>query len=116
MYTDGRELPRGEPTFHGYSEGRYEGSTLVIETSRVTANYFFAQTGGGQHSDELRTVERYSVSDDGKVLELMFTVEDPVMLRAPWVWRKIWLAIPGVEIMEHDCHTISGQPGFFERD
>ena len=115
VYTDGRDAPRGLPTLYGYSEGRYEDSMLVIETSGVTPNYFFAQSGGGQHSDELRTTERYSVSDDGTRLELFFIVEDSVMLRAPWVWRKLWLSIPGVEILDHDCHTISGQPGLLER-
>ena len=116
VYIDGRDVPEGEPTLQGYSIGRYEGETLVIETSGVSANYFFAQTRGGEHSDKLQAVERYSVSEEGDKLELIFTIEDAVMLRAPWVWRRVWLAIPGVERLDHDCHTISGQPGLFERE
>jgi len=54
------------------------------------------------------------ISEDDNVLEMLLTLHDPVMFRAPWVWRKIWRRIPDVEILEHGCYTISGQHGDME--
>jgi hypothetical protein len=87
IYLDGRTRPPNQAASPlGYSVGRYEGNTLVVETSGVSANITFWFT----HSDQLRAIERYTRSADGKRLEVIVTLEDPWSLRQPMQVRKAW--------------------------
>jgi len=71
--------------------GRFEGETLVVETSGVAAN----QTGfRSEHSDQLPAVERFTRSTDGNTLLLTATLTDTVSLREPVVLKKIWRWAP----------------------
>jgi hypothetical protein len=101
VYLDGRERPETEPPSPmGFSTGRYEGDTLVIATSGITANI----AAWGRHSDQLLAVERYTRSDDGKLLLLSATMEDPWSLREPVVLKKVWSFAPNQEIFPYeDC-------------
>ena len=103
-YLDGRRRPPTEaPTLLGYSVGRWEGETLVIETAGIKAGLMFG-SDGAKHSDQLKTTERYTRSQDGKTLLLTATFEDPLSLREPVVLKKIWSWAPGSEIAPYkDC-------------
>ena len=60
IYLDGREPPEDSPDQRvGYSIGRWEGDTLVIETTRVTE----WQAPRWPHSDEFRVTERWFFKD-----------------------------------------------------
>lgn len=100
VYMNGRTRPANQaPTLLGHSVGRWEGDTLVVETSGVTANI----TGwDAQHSDQLRVVERFSRSQDGDTLLLTATLEDPWSLREPLVMKKIWRWAPDQTITPYD--------------
>ena len=102
VYLDGRKRPASQPpTSMGFSVGRYEGDTLVIETSGISANL---TSYSSDHSDRLRIVERYTRSTDGKRLSLSATLEDPVSLRQPLVLKKVWSWSPKSEIAPYkDC-------------
>ena len=111
VYMDGREHPADTTaTPLGHSVGWYEGSTLVIETTGVSGTILWPHLTGGAHSDQVRGVERYSRSEDGDWLELEFTLEDPVILRAPWVIEKRWLATPDTIIVQDSCVDVAGKP------
>jgi hypothetical protein len=77
IYTDGRELPKefDLPAFLGYSAGRWEGDTLVVETAgfndKTSLDAF-----GHPHSDALRVVERFRRRDFGH-LDYQITFDDP---------------------------------------
>ena len=103
IYMDGRKRPLDQPASPlGYSLGHWEGDTLVIETSGFTANRLEAAIA--VHSDQLRIVERYTRSRDGKTLMLTATMEDPKILRAPLVFKKIWGWSPASRIAPYkDC-------------
>ena len=92
IYLDGRKRSAGQrPTAMGYSVGRWEGDTLVVETSGVAANiagWPQVLAFSARHSDQLRIVERYARSDDGKMLLMAATIEDPWSLREPIVLKK----------------------------
>jgi len=91
VHMDGRTGPNSQPASPlGYSVGHYEGNTLVIETSAVSANITFWFT----HSDQLKAVERYTRSTDGKRLEAAVTIEDPWSLRQPVQVKKAWALAP----------------------
>jgi hypothetical protein len=87
IYMDGRtRSPTHAASPMGNSVGRYEGNTLVVETSGVGANITFWFT----HSDQLKAVERYTRSADGKRLDVVVTLEDPWGLQQPVQVRKAW--------------------------
>ena len=105
IYMDGRKRPQNLPASPmGYSVGRYEGRTLVVDTSAVTANLVGVFPTFFMHSDQFRTVERYTRSADGNRLEMTVTMEDPVSFRQPLEFRKAWGWAPGEEIFPYvDC-------------
>src|SRR4030095_15064992 len=81
VYRDGRAAPTNVPPSRlGYSVGRFEGETLVVETSGVAAGITWWDA---RHSDRLRVVERFTRSEDGNTLNLTATLEDPWSLREP---------------------------------
>ena len=102
IYLDDKKRPVTQPlSVYGYSLGHYEGETLVIETTRIRANRTMWRT---EHSDQLRTVERYSRSEDGDRLLLSVTMEDPWSLQQPLQLKKVWSWAPDQAIFPYaDC-------------
>lgn len=109
IFIDGRGHPADlQPAPMGHSIGRYEGSTLVVETVGVSAA--IAEDSLNIHnSDEATSVERYTVSEDGSRLHMTFTLEDPVMFREPLTLRSTRLFTPEVPLQDLPCEAISGQ-------
>jgi hypothetical protein len=62
------------------------------------------------HSGELKGVERYTVHDNPRRLELTLTLEDPVTFTKPLVVTKTWLYTPDVEIVQDTCSQQPGKP------
>lgn len=68
--------PSDQPYSHlGYSVGRWEGNTLVIETSRI--NWPFFDPFGTPQTDAVEVVERFTLSDDQRRLDWQSTITDP---------------------------------------
>jgi len=105
IYLDDRQPSAGgSPTRLGHSIGRYEGETLVVETSGVRSDYFEGITiGGVKHSDEFRAIERYSRPENGDRLEVAVVFEDPVTLTEPFHLKRAWGWAPDEEIYEYEC-------------
>ena len=104
VYVDGRALPE-DPARRllGYSIGHYEGDTLVVETTGVTANH---SNAGFAHSDRLTATERYTRSEDGNRLEVEVTFQDPPTLSKPLVMARAWAWAPTEEIYAYDACVI----------
>lgn len=102
IWLDGRARAEGDPpTKFGLSLGRYEGDSLVVETSGVTANRTLWRS---HHSDQLRTIERYTRDYEGDRLLLSVVMEDPWGLKAPLEMNKIWRWAPEEAIFPYvDC-------------
>jgi hypothetical protein len=82
IYTDGRTLPaEPDPKFYGTSIGRWEGDTLVVET--VGFNDFVQLARGVPHSDKMRIVERFRLTD-ADTMTIETTIQDPEALTAPY--------------------------------
>jgi len=111
--SDGAPL-HGDHASFGVSKGRFEQGVLVVETSGVPAGRLSDWLGGFAHSDALHTIELYSVSPDGRWLDLEVTLVDPVTLSKPLVVTKRWMRTPGARIMRHGCDVMSaGLSGVF---
>ncbi len=66
----------------GYSTGRWEGETLVVDVKGFNDQTWFDRAGN-YHSDQLHVVERYTpISQDALMYEA--TIEDPQVFTKPW--------------------------------
>jgi hypothetical protein len=85
----------------GISVGRWEGNTLVVETTDVAFPFLDAE--GTPISDSASMVERYTLSEDELALDYEVIVTDPVNLVEPAVWENTWIYRPGVEVRPFEC-------------
>ena len=95
--------------FRGESHGRWEGDTLVVETTKFNDQaYLFASGPGPQGgtnwdlSEDLRVVERFTRIDPD-TLDYQFTVEDPNIWTRPWSGSSPWARAEG-PMFEYACH------------
>ena len=72
----------------GYSLAKWEGSTLVIETTLLLPSVRGFR--GEPISDNARVVERYSLSEDGNMLSGVLTLHDPEYYNKPPIKRRTW--------------------------
>jgi hypothetical protein len=92
---DGRALPKGQdvsPTYYGYSVGRWEKDTLVVETVGLIERFWFAN-GGLPHTESAKLTERIT-RVDSETLRYEVTVDDPGAYTKPWTaqWDLKWVA------------------------
>ena len=90
IYTDGHSPGEDEiPALHGFSSGRWEDGTLVVETNHFSENYagnnFRVPSG-----PEKRVVERFTLAEDGSHLTYDYVMEDPEYLAAPVTGTTRW--------------------------
>jgi hypothetical protein len=111
IYTDGRQLPKEPniPRWNGFSVGRWEGDTFIVNSSGFEQNSWVDHFGY-PHSDQMKLEERYRrIAPDR--LELTMTLTDPKVYTAPWVsQRKVFRLMPKDELLLED-----GWPGIFEQ-
>jgi hypothetical protein len=96
--TDGRpHLPSGVRQWLGDSRGRWEGDTLVVETTNFTG-----QTSFRGSSEKLRLTERFTRTAPERIM-YEFTVDDPATFTAPWR-AEIPMRKLDEQIYEYACH------------
>jgi len=87
-------------SYMGYSTGKWEGDTLVVETTGFTNKTALA---GTRHTEKLRVVERLTrTADDTITYEA--TVTDPDTWTAPWKVSVPLTTQPGYEVYPYECH------------
>jgi hypothetical protein len=89
-------------SYLGYSAGRWEGDTLVVETSGLNDKTFIDDEGSS-HSAQLTVVERFRKINGGKELEVHFTITDPVTLTQPYSYTRTYKWRPDVRPAEYVC-------------
>ena len=96
--TDNRpHVPQNIRQWQGDSVGRWEGDTLVVDTTNFTN--LTAYRGSG---DELHLVERFTRTADDTMI-YQFTVEDPATWAKPWTAEVPWTKTKG-PVYEYACH------------
>jgi hypothetical protein len=122
IYMDGRKLPplgEPQPFWHGYSVGRWEGDTLVVESNNfrgVDPNAVkngepssFHGVGwldhrGSPYTESMKLTERFRRVNYGH-LDIEFTVDDPKAYTKPFTVRIVQQIVPdGSELIEFICH------------
>jgi len=102
VFTDGRSLPVDpQPAWLGYSVGRWQGDTFVVESNGFNDKAWL-DAGGTPHSDALTTTERFRRTDFGH-LEAEFVFDDPKAFTAPWSARARFELLPDTDLLEHHC-------------
>jgi hypothetical protein len=103
VWLDGRPHPPATQTFlHGHSTGRWEGNTLVVETTNFQEHAMGTSTSIPA-STQKKMIERFRLGDDGKTLLYSGVVEDPVYLAKPGEWSGKWEYRPGMQHSNQKC-------------
>ena len=93
----------------GDSRGRWDGETLVVETTNFT-DRTGVQGGNGnglRHSEALRLVEHFTPIADGVVLYDV-TIDDPKTYTKPWTVAIPLISPPGFQPLPYECHEGNG--------
>lgn len=103
IFTDGRPLPPedAQPTWYGYSIGKWEEDTLVVQT-RGFRELMWLDEEGTPGTDATRLTERFRRLNYG-TLEIQVTVEDPKTFTRPWSVALNQRLMPDTELIEFIC-------------
>jgi hypothetical protein len=105
VFTDGRPLPENpEPAWLGYSIGRWDGDTFVVETTGVKDGGWLDTKKGHPHSDAMRLTERFRRIDFGR-MELTIVIDDAKAYLKPWTARATLNLRPDTELLEAFCDS-----------
>jgi hypothetical protein len=119
IYTDGRPLPsfhsaqraanasRGatddpQPWWYGYSVGRWDGDTLVVETTGLRDDGWL-DVAGAPFTSQARITERFRRVNYGR-LAIDVTIHDPKAYTKPWTVRVNQRLLPDAELIEFICN------------
>ena len=103
VFLDGRSLPPvdAQPTWQGYSVGRWEDDTLVVETSGFYGKTWLDMSGHPA-TDALRVTERFRRSNVGRI-NLRIAIDDPKAYTRRWSVDQSLRLLPEDELIEHVC-------------
>ena len=102
IFMDGRKLEADpNPSWMGYSVGRWEGDTLVVDSNGYNDRTWLDHDGH-PHTEALRITERYRRRDFGH-LDLDVTLSDPKAYTRPWTVRHLQDIMLDTDIIEFIC-------------
>jgi hypothetical protein len=104
IWMDGRSLEKDpNPTWMGYSVGRWDGEVLVVESNGYTDRSWL-DFGGHPHTEELRITERYSRRTVGRI-DVQVTMTDPKLYAKPIALSMPMKLLPDTEMLEGFCEN-----------
>jgi hypothetical protein len=103
IFTDGRSLPNNDPQpwFYGYSAGKWDGDTLVVETGGLRDDGWL-DIIGSPLTEAAKLTERFRRVNYGR-MEVDITVDDPKAYTKPWTVRHVQEIMPDAELIEFIC-------------
>jgi hypothetical protein len=102
VFMDGRKLPVDpSPAWQGYSVGRWDNDTLVVDTSGFNDRSWL-DARGTPHSEEMRIEERFRRRDYGH-MDLKITITDPQTFTRPIAFSVVLDLMPDTDLLEHYC-------------
>jgi len=105
VHLDGRALPVDPaPTWLGYSVARWEGETLVVESSGFNDGGWLDTGVARPNSDALHVTEKWHRIDVGH-MDLALTIDDPKAYVKPWTVDVRYQLMPDTELLEGSCDS-----------
>jgi len=102
IFTDGRPLPAdAEPWWFGYSTGKWEGDTLVVESTKFR-DLGWLDVEGSPLTETGKIIERFRRPDFGH-LEIEVTIDDPKAYTKPWTVTVYQRLMPDTDLIEFIC-------------
>jgi len=102
IFTDGRPLPKDpEPWWYGYSVGKWDGDTLVVETTGFRDDVWL-DIDGSPLTESGKMTERIKRLNYG-TLQTDVTIEDPKAYTKPFTVRVIHHLLPDTDLIEFIC-------------
>jgi hypothetical protein len=103
IFMDGRKLPGpdAQPWWYGYSVGRWDGDTLVIDTVGFNGNTRL-DTIGHPHSDALHMIQTFQRTDAGHIAYSV-TIDDPKAYTKPWTVTMKQVLVVDTELVDEIC-------------
>jgi len=103
IFTDGRSLPSNdpEPWWFGYSTGKWDGDTLVVETTGFR-DLMWLDEEGTPFTSAGKIIERFRRVNFG-TLEIEVTVNDPKTFTEPWTVKLNQRLMPDTDLIEFIC-------------
>src|SRR2546430_2268046 len=98
--------PAPAESWMGWSNGRWEGETLVIETTGFNDQTWFDRAGN-YHSNALKVTERFTPI--GENLQYHATIDDPDTFARPWTIRMLLYRRLDAQLLEFKCVEFSEQ-------
>jgi hypothetical protein len=109
IFTDGRPLPADpQPSYFGYSSGKWEGDTLVVQTTGFR-NDLWADGNGDPITESAKITERFRRPNYG-TLEIEVTVDDAKAYTAPWTVKINQHIQLDTDLLEFYCDNEKDQP------
>jgi len=103
VHLDSRDFAEDlNPSWLGYSKGRWEGDTLVVETRGLNGKQWLDH-GGLPTSDKLTVVEKFRRPNVGR-LEIELTITDPTYYTKPWTATTNARLMLNTELFEFICN------------
>lgn len=105
IYLDGRKHTDADVvvrSFNGESIGHWEDDALVVDTRNFVGDHHWIDTGIPA-SEELRILERIKMVDQGKALEIQYTLTDPQSFAGEWNMTKRFKRMDDTDITEASC-------------
>ncbi len=114
IFTDGRDHPKdANPTWMGDSTGKWEGDTLVVDSTGFNDKSWL-DVAGHPHSEALHIVERMRRADHDTLM-IDITIEDPQAYTAILKTQRKYILKPGWNIMEYICEDTRVKFDDFEK-
>src|SRR5436190_11425934 len=104
VFLDGRELAVADdttPTWMGYSVGKWDGDTLMVESRGFNGKVWLDQLGKPS-TEALHVTERFRRKDFGH-MEILVTIDDPKAYTKPWTVTVEARLLTNTELMEFIC-------------
>ena len=84
IYMDVPHSARPSQSWYGESVGHFDGDELVVDTIGLNDRSFVDDRYSVPHTTQLHVIERFKLMDEGRTLQVNFTVDDPGAFNAPW--------------------------------
>jgi hypothetical protein len=102
IFTDGRALPIDPaPTFNGFSVGKWEGDTLVVQTNGLRDGTWLDRRGS-PITEQAKMTERFRRVNYG-LLEIELTIDDPGAYSKPWTVKLNQDIVLDTELLDYHC-------------